>query len=156
MLIQDFVEVDVPFEQVIDLLDQEPGEMGVWAAAAYRRGERLAVGPGPAMSTTVEMRIGPTLRGMETATIPIEWEASNAAAFFPHMMAELVVAPLPTGGSQVRFRGSYDAPLDGFGRVLDRLALHRIAESTVRSFLQRLAEAVRSDMTVGRFVAEEG
>jgi hypothetical protein len=36
------------------------------------------------------------------------------------------------------------------------LALHRIAESTVRSFLQRLAEAVRSDVTVGRFSAEEG
>lgn len=145
MFVQDFVEIDVPYEKVLALLEGSPGEVGVWGAAAYRRGERLAVGPGPALSTSVEMKIGRARSGLEAATIPIEWSAVNATYLFPHMDAELVVAPLPDGGTQVRFRGAYDAPLDGFGRVLDRLALHRIAESTVRSFLERLADAMRAE-----------
>lgn len=145
MFVQDFVEIDVPYEKVMALLDAAPGEVGVWGAAAYRRGERLAVGLGPALATSVEMKVGRAQQGLESAIIPIEWSAVNAANLFPHMDAELVVAPLPDGGTQVRFRGAYDAPLDGFGRVLDRLALHRIAESTVRSFLQRLADAMRAE-----------
>ena len=145
MFVQDFVEIDVPYERVLSLLDASPGEVGVWGAAAYRRGEKLAVGPGPALATGVEMKVGRSRVGLESATIPIEWSATNATSLFPHMDAELIVAPLLNGGTQVRFRGSYDAPLDGFGRMLDRLALHRIAESTVRSFLERLADAMRAE-----------
>jgi hypothetical protein len=58
------------------------------------------------------------------------------------MEAELVLTPLGPDLTHVTFRGSYDPPLSGFGAVLDRIALHRVAESTVRSFLQRLAAAL--------------
>ncbi len=148
MLIQDFVEIPLPFETLVGLIEQSRDDLRVWAAAAYRRGERLAVGPGRALSTAVEMRVGEWLPGFESVTIPLEWEAMNATGLFPIMRAELVVAPLPDDRCQVLFRGNYEAPLDGLGRVLDRLALHRVAESTVRSFLERLALSIKAEASV--------
>lgn len=145
MLVQDFVEIDVPFEEVISGLD--PEEMGLWASAAYQKGERMTLGPARALSAAVSFRSGPMVRATESATIPIEWHASGATTLFPRMLAELIFAPLPDDSTQVGFRGSYEAPLDGVGKVLDRLALHRVAESTVRAFLSRLADALVAEIS---------
>ncbi len=145
MLVQDFVEIDVPFEQVVAGLTED--ELSVLAFAAYRRGERMAVGPTRTLAASVDLKIGEPIRGMESLTIPIEWSALGGTSFFPRMVAELVVAPLPDDSTQIGLRGSYEAPLDGVGKLLDRLALHRVAESTVRSFLNRLAQAVETETT---------
>lgn len=148
MLIQDFVEIPIPFETLVGLIEQSREDLRVWAAAAYQKGERLALGPGPTLSAAIDLKVGEWLPGFETVTIPLEWEATNATSLFPRMRAELVVAPLPDDRCQVMFRGNYDAPLEGLGRMLDKLALHRVAESTVRSFLERLAAAIRAEASV--------
>lgn len=145
MLVTDFIELDVPYHAVIETLEVAHDELGVWAAAAYQRGERLAMGPGRVMATAVQLKVGKVETGLDSANIPVEWEALTGTTLFPRMSAELVVAPLVTGGTQVAFRGTYDPPLDSFGAMLDRFALHRVAESTVRSFLERLAVAVNTE-----------
>jgi hypothetical protein len=40
--------------------------------------------------------------------------------------------------------GTYDPPLGSVGRILDRAILSRVAEATVRNWVDRLAEAVSS------------
>lgn len=42
--------------------------------------------------------------------------------------------------SRLEIKASYRVPLGGLGRTLDRPLLHLVAEATIRSFLQRLAE----------------
>ena len=58
------------------------------------------------------------------------------------MLADLIVAPLGSTRAQLTFRGSYDPPLGPVGEVLDRALLHRVAESSVKAFMDRIANAL--------------
>ncbi len=148
MLVHDFVDLDLPRDQVVDVLGSVGDELQVWAQAAFRRGEELAIGPGSGVVTApIELEIGRPVESLEAVTIPMAWTASSATHLFPRMEAEIVVSSLGPVTTHLEFRGSYVPPLDGFGKLLDKLALHRVAESTVRAFLQRLSAAI---LTEGR------
>lgn len=142
MLVHDFIEVPLPVEDVETRLASS-GDMPAWAEAAYRKGERLAVGPGtPLVAAAVEIEVGEAVRGTDSTTIPFSWKAVGASWLFPHMEAEIVLSPMAPSLTHLTFRGSYRPPLAAVGALLDRVALHRVAEATVRSFLERLREAV--------------
>lgn len=148
-LVADFVDVPLSIEEVERGLVGS-SDMGLWAEGAYRRGERLAVGPGgPALTASVELDVGEPVYGTDIVTIPFAWRATGAAWLFPHMEAELVLSPITPTLTHLTFRGRYRPPLQIVGAVLDKLAMHRIAEATVRSFLERLAEALTGGHRVG-------
>lgn len=146
MLIHDFIELDLPRDRVVGVLVAVGDELEVWAQAAFRRGEMLAIGPGSGMVTApIELEVGELMEGFESVTIPMAWTASSATRLFPRMEAEIVISSLGPVMTHLEFRGSYVPPLDGFGKLLDKLALHRVAESTVRAFLRRLAGAIETE-----------
>jgi hypothetical protein len=146
MLVHDFVDLDVPRDRVVSMLSAVGDELALWAQAAFRRGEELAIGPGSGTVTApIELEIGVPLESWEAVTIPMSWKASTATQLFPRMEAEIVVSALGPAITHLEFRGSYVPPMDGFGKLLDKLALHRVAESTVRSFLSRLSDAIETE-----------
>jgi hypothetical protein len=150
MLVHDFVELEVSIEDVKRVLADAGQELGVVAEAAYRRGERMAVGVADGLvAAPVAIFVGQMVAGIESITVPIDWKASSES-FFPTMEAEIIASPLGPELTHLEFRGVYTPPLDGFGAMLDRLAFHRLAESTVRNFLTRLAEAIRSEAGISR------
>ncbi len=129
------------------------GDLGVWAEGAYRMGERLAVGPSKVLAAPVSLDVGEPVHGSDSVRFPVRWEVAGAEWLFPHMEAELVLSELTPEITHVVLRGSYRPPLDG--AALDRLAFHRIAEATVRHFLERLAGGVleraeKSDRSTGQ------
>lgn len=141
MLIHDFVDVGVPLDRVEMILANS--NMGLWAEVAYRRGERLAVGPGAlGVAAPVDLEVGDPVYGTDSVTIPVAWKAADAQWLFPHMEAEIVLSPLTADITHLTFQGRYTPPLNSVGAMLDRIALHRVAEATVRTFLERLADAV--------------
>lgn len=150
MLVYESKDIPEPCEAVLDTLKSVGGEIQVWASAAYRRGEGMAVGPAPLVSAPIELEVGKPIQSLESTTIPMSWIAASATGLFPRMDAEVVISRLNASLTHLEFRGSYRPPLEGVGRVLDRLAFHRIAESTVRNFLDRLAEAVVAEVRAGR------
>jgi hypothetical protein len=85
------------------------------------------------------VRLGPCWTRDGSATIPIRWDAAVLQSVFPVLDGTLVITPL--GGSRCRLgiEASYRPPLEGIGLLADRLLLHRVAESTVHDFLERLA-----------------
>lgn len=140
MFVQQSIEVALPVE-VVERVLTDSDRPSVWARAAYRRGERLAIGPGvPAVA--VELDVGEPLRSNGAVTIPIGWRALGGSRLFPHMEAELVLDSVGTNRTQLTFRGSYRPPLAALGAMLDKLAMHKVAEATVRNFLERLASAL--------------
>ena len=141
MFVQDFVDIPVPVDVVVEILTDDDGSMGIWAASAYRRGERMALGVGQAVNASVEFERGDPVVGLDVVSMPITWQATNAV-LFPRMDAELNLVPIGSHWSHVGFRGRYRPPLEGLGKLLDRLAFHRIAEATVHNFLDRLGEAL--------------
>lgn len=64
---------------------------------------------------------------------------------FPRLEGDVVVAAVGPDVTQVALRGKYQPPLGRIGRALDRVMLHRVAESSVRLFVECIADAVRYD-----------
>jgi hypothetical protein len=77
---------------------------------------------------------------------PISWKAAGGEALFPTMEADLVLEPLGVEVVKMTFRGSYDPPLGAVGRAIDRALLHRLAEVSVKNFLDQLANALQAVM----------
>ena len=76
--------------------------------------------------------------------IPIRWQATGPSGLFPVLDGELELAPLGEHRTQLAISASYTPPLDGFGAMADRALLHRVAESTVKGFLDQVGQRLRS------------
>jgi hypothetical protein len=62
----------------------------------------------------------------------------------PKLDAELELGYLGKGRTQLAISGRYEPPLGTPRGTADRLALHRIAEATIKDFLDRVAAALQS------------
>lgn len=140
MMVSDFMTVALPID-VVERRVSGAGGLALLADAAYRKGEELAVGPTEAVAVPVEFSLGVPVVGSNSTSFPISWRATGATRLFPHMDAELVLSP-QMHGTHIEFRGVYIPPMGPVGALLDRVALHRLAEATVRNFLERLVELV--------------
>lgn len=151
MLVYDFTHVALPVEAVRHRLFVAVG--GLWqhvAEAAYDEGEQLLsrvgpFGPVPGLSKSVHLQVGTVRDRGEGFVLPLQWSATGPSELFPVMEADLEVAPLGAGASQLRLSGSYDPPLGAIGRRLDRLLLHQLAEATVRALLSQLVVALLAE-----------
>ena len=141
-----FVYVDRPFRKVESELLDRFEELGAWASEAYRDGEdiraRMAVSNAPLLAKEVSLNVGEPIRAHAHTTVPLMWDATGSPGLFPRMLADLVVAPLGSTRAQLTFRGSYDPPLGPVGEMLDRALLHRVAEASVKAFMDRIASAL--------------
>ena len=141
-----FVYVDRPFRKVEGDLLERFEELGAWASEAYRDGEdiraRMAVGKAPMLAKEVSLHVGEPIRAHAHTTVPLMWDATGSPGLFPRMLADLIVAPLGSSRAQLTFRGSYDPPLGPVGEMLDRALLHRVAEASVKAFMDRIASAL--------------
>jgi len=145
MLLHDFAYVPASADQVRDrILANHDEWLSSIAAAAAGEGEtlRLRVGPVealPMLSKTVSVHAGEPISRGEVTIVPLTWRATGTPGLFPVLTADLEVAALDAGLTQLTLRGSYDPPLGAVGRRLDRLLMHRVAEASIRSFMSRLA-----------------
>jgi hypothetical protein len=56
--------------------------------------------------------------------------------------ADLEVAALAPGRTQLAMSARYDPPLGVVGKMIDRTILYRVAEATIKDFLDTLADAL--------------
>ncbi len=142
-----FVEVPISPEEVERALSRDPH---VWlpglAERANHRGDLLLaeVGFGEAVriKRTVVVELGESVRTGSKIVFPLRWAASGAAGLFPSLDADLEVAPLRPGRTQLAMSARYVPPLGAVGRVIDRAVLSRVAEATLKDFLDRVAEMI--------------
>ncbi len=147
MFIYYFVHLDRPFGEVRSQLLGVLSGLDGMAAAAYREGEeiRARIGVGGeslAVAKTVRLEVGQPVGEDETMLLPIVWEATGTPGLFPRMEAEVVLAALGPELTQLSLRGSYRPPLGPIGRVFDRALLHRVAEASVKGFVDRVARTI--------------
>lgn len=153
MFVYYFVHVKRPFADVEPALVSQLNLFGSFADAAYREGEDLRDKVGvrsdrPVMAKTVHLLAGTPLRGNQQTTVPFAWEATGTPGLFPKLDADLIVAAVGPELSQIAVRGTYDPPLGSLGRALDRAVLHRVAEASVKGFVDRVAASVSGEVTV--------
>jgi hypothetical protein len=90
----------------------------------------------------VIVEVGQPLRRHTTTLLPIRWRPASAAGLIPELDGDLEVAALTPAASQLSISARYSPPLGSVGAAIDRALLHRVAEATLKDFLDRIAEAL--------------
>jgi len=132
---------------VENALDRVRSDLEEWADVVYREGEQLhaRVGPSDALARTVTLEIGMAEIHSYGLSYPIHWEASDARLLFPVLAADLVLSSRGRRETKLTLRGTYQPPLGALGRIADRVVLRRVAETTVRGWMDRLAASLSSE-----------
>lgn len=144
MFVHYSTSVGVSLGEVERRLDDLRSHLEQWADTAYRAGEEMKarVGPTGAVAKSVNLYVGNPEIHRRGVVYPVRWSANGAGALFPDLRAELVLSTLGPEETSLTLDGTYDPPLGAVGRILDRAVMSRVAEATVRNWVDRLAEAI--------------
>ena len=92
----------------------------------------------------VVVELGPPIHSTSKVSFPLRWQASDHPGLFPALDADLEVVPIDPHRSQLVMSARYAPPLGALGRAIDRAVLSRVAEATLKDFLDRVADAIVS------------
>ena len=70
--------------------------------------------------------------------LPIRWRSATEAGLFPTLDGVLEVAALGAARTLLGLSADYQPPLGLIGKIADRALFHRVAEVTVKDFLERI------------------
>ena len=150
-----FVEVPLPADQVERaLLDSPAGWLSAMAGAAQERGDGLLieVGVGPmegGLRRRVSLRLGEPVRFPSMISVPLTWEPVGLEGLLPRLDANIELGPLGEDRTQLAISARYQPPLGVVGQAVDRVLLHRVAEATLKDFLDRVGQAITLSQTGG-------
>jgi hypothetical protein len=82
--------------------------------------------------------------------LQVEWEAAKMPHLFPLMKADISIYPLTRTETQLEFLGLYEPPLGAFGKAVNAVIGHRIAEASVHRFVSDVAHHLRVSGTASR------
>ena len=150
MFVKYYTHLERPFDELVGSFTATDIPLNEWAIDAYRDAERLTakIGLGgtktPLLAKTVEFHIEDRVASADRVSLPINWTATGPTSLFPRMEADLIIEPLGPDLTQLTFQGSYTPPFGAPGLLLDRWALHRVAEASVKNLVDRVANALRT------------
>jgi hypothetical protein len=148
MFVRYYVEVPLPPDRVeAGLVDAPTGWLSALAGEADQRGGGLlaevGVGPlGPRLGRRVAVRVGAPVRLPSKTLLPFTWKPTGGNGLLPDLDGDIEVGSLGPGRTQLALSARYRPPLGTLGRAADRVLLHRVAEATVKDFLDRIAAAL--------------
>jgi hypothetical protein len=148
MFVRYYVEILLPPEQVEAALVGTPaGWLSALAGEADQRGGGLladvGVGPfGPRLGRRVAVSVGAPLRLPSKTLLPFTWRPTGGGGLLPDLDGDVELGELGPGRTQLALSARYRPPFGALGRTADRVLLHRVAEATVKDFLDRIAAAL--------------
>jgi hypothetical protein len=148
MFVRYYVELSLPVAKVEQAVVGSPaGWLSAVAGAAQARGDELlgevGVGPlGARLGRPVRIHLGEPVRFASGTSLPMGWEPVGLEGLFPRLDATLELGSLGADRTQLAISARYRPPLGGVGRAVDRVLLHRVAEATVKDFLDRVGAAI--------------
>ena len=147
MFVRYYVELPIPADNLERaLLDAPQTWLPTLAGEANARRERLLAevgfGDGPRIETTVVIELREPIRVPGKTVLPIRWSGAGPAHLLPALEADIEVAPITPRTAQLSMSARYTPPMGPLGRAVDRALLHRVAEATLKDFLDRVAAAL--------------
>jgi hypothetical protein len=142
-----FVELPMDPERVEEALLRDPHSWlpGLASEANFQGDTLLAeVGFGEEIrvARTVAIELGDPVRMPSKTVVPIRWTAVGASGLFPALDADLEIAPLDAHRTQLAMSARYVPPLGALGRAIDRAIMFRVAEATLKDFLDRVRDSL--------------
>lgn len=160
VFLQDFVDVDCAADPVSARITGGDWWLANLASAAGGDTESQLMRIGPAsfgdwIARDVHVRIGRSTMSGDSTLVPLRWEDARRPHLFPVLDGNLEVVPLGPQCCRVVLTATYRPPFERAGQLLDHAFLHRVAESTVRSFLTQLGRSLEADVVAGAGTCEE-
>jgi hypothetical protein len=156
VFIRYYVELAQAMPDLERLLLQAPASwLPNLAENADERGQRLLTEVGFPMDghrivKRVSIAVGAPVRSSARTWIPISWQATGPSGLFPVLEGDLEIATLGAELTQLAFSAQYRPPLGLIGRTADRALLSRVAEATIKDFVDRIAERLDGQMALVR------
>jgi hypothetical protein len=148
MFVRYYLELPLPASQVEHAMLDSPADwLSTVAGEAQRRGDHLlkevGVGPlGPRLGRRVAIRLGQPVRFPSMTSLPPDLGAGRDGGVLPRLDADIELGSLGEDRTQLAISARYRPPLGVVGRTVDRVLLHRVAEATVKDFLDRVGAAI--------------
>ncbi|MEX1125016.1 MAG: hypothetical protein WD895_00040 [Acidimicrobiia bacterium] len=140
--------VRVPLGVVEQRLNAINDDLDEWAGIAYRKGESLRARVGPhvdGLAKEVRLEIGAHEIHRKGLVYPIRWVATGASSLFPTMTADLVLSHVGLTQTKLTFEGTYEPPMGPLGKMIDRIAFRKLADATVKTWVDRIAQALDAE-----------
>jgi hypothetical protein len=142
-----FVELPIEPQRVERALTDAPSDwLRGLASEANHRGDTLLADVGfggrVRVARRVALELGAPVHTAGKAVLPLRWMPTDAPGLFPALEADLEVAPLASDRTQLAMSARYVPPLGPIGQAIDRVVLYRIAEATLKDFLDRVGDAL--------------
>ncbi len=150
ILILDFTDIPLSIETVRGRFALVGERLATLASAAETDGEALLLQIGPEwvgghLTREVEVTLGSRHERERVSVVPLEWRATDLTSVFPTLSGDLELSPLGPHSCRLTLAASYLPPFGGIGRALDHALMRRVAQSTLRSFLIRVATTLEDD-----------
>ena len=142
-----FVELPIEPQLVERALTDAPANwlLGL-ASEANHRGDTLLADVGfgarVRVARQVALELGAPVHTAGKTVLPLRWTPTGASGLFPALEADLEVAPLGPNRTQLAMSARYVPPLGPIGQAIDRAVLYRVAEATLKDFLDRVGDAL--------------
>jgi hypothetical protein len=165
MFVRYYLELPLAAAEVEQtLVDAPPGWLATLSTAAQERGQGLAarvgvepgigVGPGVGVGTgpraasavarpgrRVVLELGPPVHLPTMTWLPLRWEPVGLDGLLPRLDATIELGPLGEDRTQVAISAQFQQP-PGPGQGIDRGLAQRVAEATLKDFLDQLGHAI--------------
>ena len=148
MFIRYYLELPKSFAEVERALLTDPGSwLPGLATEAEDRGEILFIEVG--FETTGDCRIGrkvqievgdPVSVASRSTMLPITWKPEDGSRALPQLDADIEISALGDERTHLAMSARYRPPFGMIGRAVDRAMMHRVAEATVKDFLDRVGD----------------
>lgn len=148
--IADSVHVELPAAAVADRLRAGGSWLTPHAEACDDDEVRLRIGPGRSgrLGKTVAVFLGEPAEETEEReqlVVPLIWEATGPLGLFPRFEGKLRLAEVDPERCELSLSGRYRPPFGKAGQVVDEAVLGRVARTTLRSFLRRIARVLEQE-----------
>jgi hypothetical protein len=144
MFLRDYVMIARPFQQVEpEFVAGARYWLPAMAFQADGHGNKLLSELGfdvakRRIGRRIELNLGDPRRTEGVTLLPVHWQAATKVGLFPVLDGQLEIAHLGPTTTQVGLSATYEVPLGWVGKIADRALLHRVAEATVRDFMERI------------------
>ncbi|HYM95829.1 MAG TPA: hypothetical protein VET26_00880 [Candidatus Sulfotelmatobacter sp.] len=156
MFLRFYTVVDRPFEAVeSEFLNSAEHWMPGLATEANGNGARLLTELGfklgdRRVARRIEVELGEPMRASGLTIRPVRWRAAANAGLFPALDGHIELAALGARSTHVGMSANYEPPMGLIGKLADRALLHRVAEVTVKDFVERFGERLKKGSATRR------
>ena len=154
MLVRYYVELWRQAEAVASVLRREPQAwLPMLVQDSSRRGlemvARVGLPVGPIrLDREVTVTVSAARQLGDTWVIPIAWTPTSLQSMVPSVDGDLEVSALGPERTQLAISARYQPPLGWLGALTDRALMRRVAEATMKDFLDHVALGIETELAL--------